>query len=597
MLWQLSYTFSLLNTYLKGTLTVNLLDRYLSNQLKEESLSLANGERRIMLPRCCPAKEAYAERQNCNTNQPGKDQSQISEHLNHLVMLVNKVKSNQCHMNEKIVNHTLEILHLLTGEDHFVVKKSNDRIGANSCLCITEGGDSTQNVGQGPPSNSLLLESNSAKKILDLTNKIIHTVTEGGPRICDGGAVNSSMEEYFMKHENFVEGKEEDQALLSHEYLACGASPAESAKDETGGLSDNSMENLPRQTKSSRRKSKPVRIISTDLLMHVVKTSTCPTDSKRDNDTEEKSVLPLSKDYSKEGANIPQTDNCVSSGGKSSQRLQTFACESDYTSHECQKQSENLYECSNILTKIMKRQQEESRPSELVIQDTGYSGAKPYSCTLCGKHFTKSSHLVTHQRIHTGEKPYMCLDCGKRFTSSSTLVDHERIHRGEKPYVCSDCGKGFTKNSNLVDHQRTHTGEKPFECKECGRCFARSSNLAEHMKTHTGEKSCFCPECGKAFSRTSSLLEHQKIHTGGETFICSECGQCFTKNSSLVRHQSIHTGEKPFICPECGKGFSNSSNLVRHQITHTGERPFMCPICGRCFNQNSNLISHKKTHK
>ncbi|CAH2275592.1 PRDM9 [Pelobates cultripes] len=525
-----------------------------------------------------------------------KDQIQFSEHLTNLVKLVNKMKTDKNQMNGKILSHTLEIIHLLTGEDHIVVKRPNDNVNADSSPCVPEEASSAQNVSKDPTPNALMLERNNAKNILDLTNKIINVLAAREFKKCDGGEVNSTMEGYFKAYENFVKDSEEDQPLLSHETSASRDRTAEYSKSDIDELSPGSTEELQNRRKSSRRKSKPVRIMSADVPACTRTFSVCSTSSKRKTHTEDKSVVTLSTDYNKGDANVAQNDKNIPTEYKCSDCFETFKCQFEFTSHECAQKTENP--CSNFHKGMLKNEpEEETCPSEMVIHRTRCSGAKPYLCTQCGKYFSKSSHLATHQRVHTGEKPYMCLDCGKCFTSSSTLVDHERIHRGEKPFVCSDCGKSFTKNSNLVDHQRTHTGERPFACRECGKCFARSSNLAEHLKIHTGEKSCVCPECGKAFSRTSSLLEHQKIHTGGETFICSECGQCFTKNSSLVRHQSIHTGEKPFVCTECGKGFSNSSNLVRHQITHTGERPFMCPICGRCFNQNSNLISHKKTHK
>ncbi|XP_053321196.1 zinc finger protein 391-like [Spea bombifrons] len=524
-----------------------------------------------------------------------KDQSQISEHLTNLVLLVNKMEAAKTEINEKILYHTLEIIHLVTGDDCVVVKKHSESTIASSSSGASEGDNRTQNLSKDRQPNSVVHERNNAKRILGLTNKIICALNGVVPIRCEEGSGCTSTEGYFK---DILKNGMPDESLHSEiekpeiENLDFNIDPPspESIKEET---SCHSPENLQSHLKSSRRKNRPVRVVSSYVPVQVGSKESPRTRYKLKKVTEAQRTLPDSKDYN-ERTDIPQSDTTIPSDYKCNQCFEIFNSESDYSSHTCAQDTAMPH--NKVIIKEEQSEEGIGR-SQVVKQRSRSSGSKPYQCTQCGKYFSKSSHLVTHQRVHTGEKPYMCLDCGKRFTSSSTLVDHQRIHRGEKPFVCSDCGKCFTKNSNLVDHQRTHTGEKPFPCKECGKHFARSSNLAEHLKIHTGEKSCICPVCGKGFSRSSSLLEHQKIHTGGETFICFECGQCFTKNSSLVRHQSIHTGEKPFVCIECGKCFSNSSNLVRHQITHTGEKPFMCPICGRSFNQNSNLVSHQKTHK
>ncbi|XP_075188174.1 gastrula zinc finger protein XlCGF66.1-like [Anomaloglossus baeobatrachus] len=145
-------------------------------------------------------------------------------------------------------------------------------------------------------------------------------------------------------------------------------------------------------------------------------------------------------------------------------------------------------------------------------------------------------------------------------------VEHETAPTRVKPFSCSKCGKCFTRKSHLNIHQKTHTGKKPFSCSECGKCFTQKSNLVMHKKNHTGAKIFLCLECGKCFTSKSSLVDHGKLHTGEKPFSCSECGKCFIQKSDLVRHQRCHTGEKPFSCLECGKCFIQKSKLVGHGL-------------------------------
>ncbi|KAM4662347.1 uncharacterized protein O3C94_010871 isoform 2-T2 [Discoglossus pictus] len=122
----------------------------------------------------------------------------------------------------------------------------------------------------------------------------------------------------------------------------------------------------------------------------------------------------------------------------------------------------------------------------LVVSPSGtLTEKKLHVCAYCEKCFIRRTHLTIHQRIHTGEKPYVCHKCGRSFSQKSTLVTHHRIHTGEKPYVCPECGKCFSDRSNLVAHSRIHKSEKPYVCSVCGKCFTAKSNLVKHQRTHT----------------------------------------------------------------------------------------------------------------
>ncbi|KAM4642324.1 uncharacterized protein O3C94_016684 isoform 2-T2 [Discoglossus pictus] len=162
--------------------------------------------------------------------------------------------------------------------------------------------------------------------------------------------------------------------------------------------------------------------------------------------------------------------------------------------------------------------------------------ANEFICTFCRKHFSNEYSLVTHQTIHTGQKPFICPYCEKIFSHKSHLLAHQRIHAGEKPFTCSECGKGFTDQSGLNRHKKIHTGDKPFACSECGKCFGRQSTLITHMRIHTGEKPFSCSQCEKSFTTHSNLISHQRVHADKEPFSCSECGRCFKYRSQMMNH-------------------------------------------------------------
>ncbi|KAM5182185.1 uncharacterized protein ACMZJ9_002554 [Mantella aurantiaca] len=89
-----------------------------------------------------------------------------------------RMEEDQSHMTERILNLTLEIIYLLTGESYPLVK-SDDQV----TIMV-------------PPPHSLKPERNYTKKILEVTQKMIGVLTGEVPIRCQDVTVYFSMEEW-----------------------------------------------------------------------------------------------------------------------------------------------------------------------------------------------------------------------------------------------------------------------------------------------------------------------------------------------------------------------------------------------------------------
>ncbi|XP_075699017.1 uncharacterized protein LOC142664016 [Rhinoderma darwinii] len=502
-------------------------------------------------------------------------------------------------MSRRILDFTLEIIYLLSGEEYTIVKKTS---GDCRTPIIHESGgwSSSQSPITEPPPHSRIHE----KKILELIYKMTELLTGEVPIRCQDVTVYFSMEEW-----EYLEGhKDLYEEVMMGDYRPHTSQDGSSRRNppdrcpcplysqdcpeenynvpenhQGEALTNNKVED---EEEERVRDDQPCKIEVEEEIPGGVTTE----------DANENSI-----NYKVEDEDIMQQcsgenliTNNVHPGLHSKDLLyispnhkEPSPDQSQIVTTSTAQKGGKIFQCGKQVSNI----------SGLIKRRRIHTGEKPYSCSECGKYFTYKSHLVRHERSHTGEKPYSCSECGKCFTQKPHLVIHERSHTGEKPYSCSECGKCFTDKSNLVIHGRSHTGEKPYSCSECGKCFTDKSSLVIHERSHTGEKPYPCSECGKCFPYKSSLVIHERSHTGEKPYSCSECGKWFTYKSHLVTHESSHAGEKPYSCSECGKCFARKSNLVRHEKSHTGEKPFSCSECGKCFARMSTLVRHEKTHR
>ncbi|XP_044154466.1 zinc finger protein 41-like isoform X1 [Bufo gargarizans] len=463
---------------------------------------------------------------------------------------------NKKEKTNNILNITLEIIYLLTGEDYVVVKKISGELLTTSSNCISGGLRRIQYPIM--KSSPLITERNNEQKILELTNKIIELLSRED--IEEEKDLNQKVLRRKVRNLKSLDGS--NNGNISDRYLSSPYS--QDCTKESHGVSRNEEDDLI---------VVKVEDVCGDEELYGRDIHICKEEFPREiSQGHDSTHMVLSQDCAMESS--INEDPLTESGPKIQSVLHSEELSSDVAMYG------------------------EWLPNNLgiVTQTTTHRDDKIFPCFLCDKRFTRKSSLVRHQRIHTGEKPYSCSQCHKSFTRKTTLVEHQKIHTVDQQLSSFNQEKNFGEKDDFVIKQFKQTEGQQFSCEDCGKVFTLRSHLIKHQRNHSNEKPFSCLECGKSFIQKSILLVHQRSHTGEKPYSCSDCRKCFTQKSDLVVHQRIHTGEKPFSCSECGKSFTQKSTLVIHQRIHRGEKPFACSECGRCFTQKSTLVTHQKVH-
>ncbi|XP_072279319.1 uncharacterized protein [Pyxicephalus adspersus] len=525
-------------------------------------------------------------------------------------------------ITERMLNLTMEIIYLLTGENYIAFKLSDGLVANNT--------KKTQSTGIQPPSHSLKKKNN--KKIEEVTQKIIELLTGEVPIRCQDGAMPLSVEEweYYEGHKDLYK----DTMVANHQTLtsARGNQTAWKKHSQTWGEQANFMQEMSVMGLWTSTQQ--------DGSSHRNTSERCPRPLYSQESTQEHHQIPHHYQVSleshqingREEANakdevsyLRDDESCKEVGispGISTDAKDTGAIHIDVSEEEeeviCVKIEEDEIPLNistdggssgyNPRNRHIMFPQVEINDDDITTEALGKNPATEnlhpviFSADLLPHPTTHreslSSHSapITHHPDQRAGTAFMCSICGKCFSWKGSLVEHQRIHTGEKPYSCSECGKCFSKKTKLTLHQRTHTGERPFSCSECGKRFTRRDHLNIHQRTHTGVKPYSCSECGKSFSQRAFLIVHQRAHTGLKPYSCTECGKCFTGKAHLIVHQRTHTGEKPHSCLECGKCFTERSQLLRHRMIHSSIHPYVCPVCGSGFSNQLNLDRHQQLH-
>ncbi|PIO28088.1 hypothetical protein AB205_0114040 [Aquarana catesbeiana] len=485
-----------------------------------------------------------------------------------------RMDKNQSHVTERILNLTLEIIYLLTGEEISVVKtKSGEPLIPRSSV------QQTSPITVPPPHcHCLTTKLNIRKKILEATKKP-DLLTGEVPIRCQDVTVYFSMEEWEYLEGHKVLYKDvmiEDQPPLTSPDVSSNGNPPERcprplySRDSTqeGHTIPHHHQGVKLGDLKVEDEEEKEETLNEDLIYTKV-------------EIEEEEDIDMS-------ANQQSTDQ---DGEILKSEQENFSPEIG-TDGRCL--GSTLEEDLLFLTSDGKAEDNgkvQYSPAVNPIAQNIHHSKKTMDPSNPQESFDQS-HTITpdlHRRSHGPERS---TDPPQPKESSS---GHEGVHTAEHSLLCLGCGKSFKTNSELRLHLRSHT-RVTFTCSECGKSYTEKKELLTHQKIHKAESSYSCSECGKRFAKKAALKRHQKIHTSERSHSCSECGKRFSEKRTLLTHQRIHTGERPFSCPDCGKSFIQKTELNRHVKGHKEERRYTCSECGKYFHEKVNLLYHQNIH-
>ncbi|KAM4617604.1 uncharacterized protein O3C94_021552 [Discoglossus pictus] len=467
---------------------------------------------------------------------------------------MNKDKKKVEKIAERILNHALGIIYLLTGEEYTIVKK-------------------------------------------DCPDNRINQQPGEVPIKCDDVAVYFSVEEW-----EYIEGHKElykEVMLENHQTLRTLAIPTH----KCSGPSDAKLDTVPiNEEAEAEREEKDIQVVEIHSEFEELQEGNVDTISISDEEEEKETHQVETHSEYCAGLRDGNLYNISVVDAIDDKDILQVTVQSDLCADDV---STQLPHTADQIEELNVRTHLEAQEQDLYANMNSGGSMGRDTSGLCHNSYRSNHFLIGDPGVN---KNYQKGNRNIPYNNSVGIMDQQlnpcveidftephmstQRENNDDEYAVTYFKKRLEETTRMLETQKNSSKHTYNKCGE----NVLYSQLLTPQSFHKKDKPFVCSVCDKCFSWKSQLVLHQRCHTGEKPFACSYCGSCFNYKASLIRHQRIHTGEKPFVCSECGKLFSQKSHLVRHQRLHTGEKPFVCPDCGKSFSWKSNFIQHQKTH-
>ncbi|XP_077321767.1 uncharacterized protein LOC143955567 [Lithobates pipiens] len=544
-----------------------------------------------------------------------------------------RMEEDQSHMTEKILNLTLEIIYLLTGE-RFPLVKSGDH------MTITV-----------PPCDSLKPERHNMEKILEVTKKMMELLTGEVPIRCQDVTVYFSMEEweYLEGHKDLykdVMDTHEENNNVQHDQ-DINISIQEKYEEEEDGVVEESsdghkdMMDPPSNINPPERCPRPLYSQDSTQEGHTIPHHHQSGNLREDDLVKEEDIEGDEKDGGTTEILEGHKDVAIEPPNT---RNPPERCPSPLYSQDSTQEGHTIphhHQSGNLRDSKVDAQEEFKMVDEQyrAMKEFFEGNVDLYKDVMMGPHNTRNppercSSPPLYSRDSTQEGHTIPHHHQSGDLRDSTVdVNEEMKEEDDEDGVIEEVNKDLYQDTPVESSSHRDPPERPKHSTQEDHSYARPYQ-DEVEETYVREDQQYTEEAG--MTRTSIEEDTPtEISTGHamekpskdrltlspgcrmeDEDITGDCGGEKTMISTMdgglhsadrprnpsdsEQPRTVRDGagiqEKMFPCAECGESFSSGLALFIHQGSHKPSKLLTCSECGKYFLHKSQLITHQRCH-